>query len=665
MRHYKKNAEFEYPVTTNRIDVEVNFEDFFKKYEIISYSSNGQNKKYLAYEHFGKYQVLSVCGIYARWQNTGPSYTRFFVLVDHGESNSILEDLRNHEDIRSSKDNLENYDERLQKRVVASLAINALGKKKVGKMMYNNGKLIVSDDTNFGISQKRQPLVCVKVEIDAFMNLTAMTESYVHPLSTNELSYRGDCVFANGKYVEGELWEGQSIMPIRIDPKKANTYDLKQLFIRKSRFQDKKNTVPYWPYAKEKYMHGKLFVLHEVVNSTNREFKGLLTLKFHDYQLLRYEEDRTCKEMIALVQETLQGLSVWFEDPFKTDGSKNLIRHFKEEVKKITGNTLTFSKKEKEAEIVIKLCKPKTEEEQESHYSQGMDRLYNSNNVIQHITYDQNEKSDGICKASVERILGDLAVKYALVNEQMPPRLNRTIQGWEFIQYKLHDDNVMGAALRTDKGGKMTLEDIGLMNKEEIDLMNFMSERLRFDAHMKFKGKQEYRVAIKGGNIYMIVDTNEIPVLDANEIEMSYRLVNAKVENEATIARVKRVDNSHLYLRTYMGFHLWKSEGLYQEVDQAYSYTSGIDPYYIKVTADKAIDRLPHVRKIFILHLENKDKQSDDISEIVEMMKAGFGRWDNIMTYPFPFKFLYEYLDNKSELLWSKHWREINDKFTL
>ncbi|WP_278983750.1 hypothetical protein [Segatella bryantii] len=45
--------------------------------------------------------------------------------------------------------------------------------------------------------------------------------------------------------------------------------------------------------------------------------------------------------------------------------------------------------------------------------------------------------------------------------------------------------------------------------------------------------------------------------------------------------------------------------------------------------------------------------------EIVEMLKFGFGRWNELMTYPFPFKFLQEYLDNVCETVFSKHWKEI------
>ena len=74
------------------------------------------------------------------------------------------------------------------------------------------------------------------------------------------------------------------------------------------------------------------------------------------------------------------------------------------------------------------------------------------------------------------------------------------------------------------------------------------------------------------------------------------------------------------------------------------------------------MDRMPRVRRIFVLHVENEGVVDDDIREIVDMLKLGFGRWNEMMTYPFPFKFLKEYLDDVSEMAFSKHWDEVTYK---
>lgn len=68
---------------------------------------------------------------------------------------------------------------------------------------------------------------------------------------------------------------------------------------------------------------------------------------------------------------------------------------------------------------------------------------------------------------------------------------------------------------------------------------------------------------------------------------------------------------------------------------------------------------MPRARRIFILHKENSEEINSQIMEITDMLKFGFGRWNELMTYPFPFKFLQEYLDDISEITFSKHWNQI------
>ena len=59
-----------------------------------------------------------------------------------------------------------------------------------------------------------------------------------------------------------------------------------------------------------------------------------------------------------------------------------------------------------------------------------------------------------------------------------------------------------------------------------------------------------------------------------------------------------------------------------------------------------------------VLCKEHPETIESDIMEMMEMLKCGLGRWNEMMTYPFPFKFLREYLDNASEKYFSKHWTE-------
>ena len=67
---------------------------------------------------------------------------------------------------------------------------------------------------------------------------------------------------------------------------------------------------------------------------------------------------------------------------------------------------------------------------------------------------------------------------------------------------------------------------------------------------------------VKDGNVYFIVDTDEIPILDVNLIDEAYSKV---ANNGETVAMFKRKKVAHKYLRGYIGFHLWKTDGIDRE----------------------------------------------------------------------------------------------------
>ena len=643
------------PLTTNKINVTIDKNAFFSKYSIVSYYGTDKESRNLAYEQLADAPCISVTGIRARWRGLRFPSTHFFILAVKGEETNILNSLRDYDYIRSQIDTLEEYDEVLQKRIIASLAINSLGKKKNNKMMYNDGSLLVCDDKNFNIPKSRQELVCLKIEINEYMNLIAKTTSFSNPSSYKELASHKNCVFRVSNDIGGYLWEGRSVKPIVVKDFKDGNYNLKELYILKKRFSDNKNNVPYWPYNKENYTHGKLFVLWQVVNSVNEDFKGLLEISFCDFQVLHYDECKTGDDMLSLLRQYFSGKTIYIDDPFGTVASKELILKLKSEVKSLMGDCLIFSKKHSSNDMVIKLCEPKELAADWTHYTQSLYRLAHSCNALQHITVQENKKSE-ITKASARRILIELLVKDSLINRIMPKQLTELMCGWVFYRYKINKDFVHGASLAVDTDGSMNIEEYGLsQNSLGEDFEQFVQEYLKFNDYDKIRGGRDYMALEKNGNVYLIIDTDEIPILDVKLIDEGYGQVINKGE---TVAMFKRKKNVHEYLRGYIGFHLWKSDGLDGGQDASYSYIAGINSD-LKITQYNKMDKMPRARRIFVLNEDNPEAVSSDINEITTMLKFGFGRWNELMTYPFPFKFLQEYLDDACETVFSKHWKDI------
>lgn len=645
------------PLTTNKIEVTFDRITFFSKYSIVSYYGTNKESKNLAYEQFADSPCLSVTGIRTRWGNQRFPETRFFILTKKGNEVEVLNSLRGFDFVRSCIDTLDEYDIKLQKRIIASLAINSLGKKNNGKMMYNDGSLLVCDDKNFNIPKSRKELVCLKIEVNEYMNLTAKTTSFSNPISYNALRGRKKCVFRIGKDVGGYLWEGQSVKPIVVKDFKDGDYNLQELLIPKKRFGDTKNNVAYWPYNQENYAHGKLFVIWQVVNSVNEDFRDFVKIDFCDFPVLHYDECKSGKEMLQLMQNYLDGQSIYIEDKFNSAHSKNVINQFKSEVESLIGPGLKFPSKATSKAMVVKLCEPQDQEIQQTLYTKSLERLAHSENALQHIIISGDEKEDAIGKASARRILIELLVKDSLVQHKLPSRLTGLIKDWTFYRYKINNGTVHGASFATDVNGEIEIEEYGLgRNRLGEDFEWFVSEKLHYYNYDRIRGARDYMALERNGNVYLIIDTEEIPILDVYQINDAYDDI---VNNGVTVALFKRKNVSHKYLRGYIGFHLWKSDGIDGEPNASYSYIAGTNSENIQITQGTKMDKMPRARRIFILHQENPQNVDDDIMDIAKMLKFGFGRWNELMTYPFPFKFLQEYLDNVCETVFSKHWKDI------
>ena len=318
---------------------------------------------------------------------------------------------------------------------------------------------------------------------------------------------------------------------------------------------------------------------------------------------------------------------------------------------------LVFPQKPTPDDIIIKLCEPKEEGCEVTQYSQSMVRLSNNGNALQHITYYGDEKLDLLDTPSVRRILIELIVKDSLAKRIMPKPLANMLEGWNAIRYKINQGNVHGASLKIDNQGSIDVEQYGLsQDNQGEDFEDFISQKLKYFDYDKIRGARDYMALVKDGNVYFIVDTDEIPILDVNLIDEAYSKV---ANNGETVAMFKRKKVAHKYLRGYIGFHLWKTDGIDGNPEGSYSYISGTNSESMKITPKTKMDKMPRARRIFILHKENPELIDQQILEICKMLKFGFGRWNELMTYPFPFKFLQEYLDDAAETAYSLHWKDI------
>lgn len=645
-----------WPLTTNKIEVVFDKEKFFLEYSIVSYYSFDKEYKNLAYEQLADIPFISVCGIRAKWNDVQYPCVRFFIMMKKEELQDVLKSLRDYEKIRSHIDDLTDYDNKLQQRIISSLAINSLGKTKPDRMMYNNGVLLLCDDKNFLIPQSRKELVCLKMEVNEYMNLAAKTTSFSNPKSVDELRKKQTCVFQVSKDIHGQWWSSLAVKPVVIRKMKEVNSKLESLYIQKKRFPDKHNIVPYWPYNPEDYSHGRLFAISQVIDSVNEKYQNLLSIRFVDSDVLYYDEYKPSKDMLNFITVYLNGKSIYIENPFGKLAN-DLISQMENKFQEIMQGTLVFHKKRTTDDMIIKLCEPTDEVLPQTHYTKSLYRLAHSSTALQHKIFYNNEKEDKFTVSEARRILIELLVKDCLISRQIPQQLCNLSKDWEFYRYKIHDGCVIGASMKFADSGKIEISEFGFSSEQSaIFFDEFAYKYLNYTEPEKIKGARDYMSLKKNGNVYLIIDTDEIPILDVSLIDNAY---DGIVNDNMPLSLFKRKNEAHKYLRGYIGLHLWKTEGLNGEPDGAYAYISGTNSENMQIMKSTKMDRMPRARRIFILHKENETEVEKEIYEIMDMLRYGFGRWNEMMTYPFPFKFLQEYLDDACEIVFSKHWSEI------
>ena len=647
-----------WPLTTNKISIEYDKENFFSSYSVVSYYSFDKEYKNLAYEQLADVPFFSVCGIRAKWNDVLYPCTRFFIMVKKGEASTIINSLREYDQIRFKIDDLEDYTTKQQQRIIASLAINSLGQMKADRMMYNNGYLLICDDKNFLIPQSKKELVCLKIEVNDFLILTAKTTSFSSPKSYDELKKK-NCVFQVSKDIHGQWWSGMAIQPIILRKMKGNYPAIDTLYVQKKRFPDKHNIVPYWPYNPEDYSHGRLFALSQIVDLVNTKYSHLIRIEFVDSSVIYYDAYKPDKDTLRFLTEYLSGKSIFIDNPFGK-AADVLISQMKAQFQSIMQDRLIFHEKQAVGDLVVKLCEPKDEEIAETHYTKSFYRSTLSGSALQHKIFYNNEKEDAVSISEARRILMELLVKDCIIKRTLPKQFGDLAEGWEFIRYKIHDDSIIGASLQMNSNGEMEIKDYGFTsNQPPVPFASFVVENLCYTEPEKIHGSRDYMALKKDGNVYLIIDTDEIPVLDVQFIDEAY---NDIVNGDMPLSFFKRKDEAHKYLRGYIGLHLWQTEGLNGEPNGAYSYISGTNSENMQILKSTKMDRMPRVRKVFILHKVDDASVEYQITQIMDMLRFGFGRWNEMMTYPFPFKFLQEYLDDACEISFSKHWSEITVK---
>lgn len=636
------------PLVTNKLVVSVEYTSFFLKYGIVSY--DGLNsKKNLSYEKLSNLPVLSVTGMRLR-DRLGNYLTRFFVLTHKCDVVKVLKSLDKYDYIKKKYDELDDYDDCDKKRIMTSLAINSIGMELTPGFMYNDASLIVCDPFNFFVRKSDKEMVCLGIEVNPYLNLCAKTLTFRHPHNVDALKKNLGCVFMAGGTIAGSEWLNMKVTRITMDEKKAEGFvgDLDCLYIKEASIFHN-NLVPYLPSTKKEYKNGKLFVLWEIFTLVNEKFKGLINLRFKEYDVQEYSDKDTAPMMKMLFKTYFMGRTIKFEDSFKTEHTIKMVEEIQGFIDKNTETVPSLFPNDGQNELIIRFCK--NEEKEDVGYSHGKERARDEGAAVQHISIGTK-----ISEPMVRKVLMELIVKDGNARGKMLPNFSSFFHGWTFYRYYQRKDCVYGTKMAVDDKNNIIYKDFGFGDDKKVDFKNFCLLEFRLLNSDIVKGSKDYMALKRDGNVYMIIDTDEIPVFNAKLINEVYKKMGTddeKIKN----TQFKNVDNRDIYINGYIGLKAFKTDGLTGEMDGSVAYLAGLH----NINSSQVYDKVPRVKNIFCLSITDKGKVKDDMSDILRMLKFGFGRWGCNMAFPLPFKFMAEHLDDlcEKEEEYKCHWNQL------
>lgn len=698
-------------ILTNSVSIKVNEKKFFQKYRIISYYTNNADKN-LSYEKLGKQRYISVAGIWNFWDSNQFGYVKFFILVNKEDTLPIIEELN--EEFYAEVDDLQYYPDNIRECVLGNLMINALNQRKENgcTMMYNSGNLYVHDEENFGNFPGGIEKVCLRIELNRYLQLVASVTTFAPCRNKEDFTNykKNKAIFKRHRYVDGDNWSGETFEAVsRFDQLKDGDFEWNELLIKRSISSDSHNTAPFISFRQEHEEHSRVMVLAQIVDSTNEKFKGIGKITFKSYKISKFDQytrRNYKKDAESLIRDYFSDKPILLENTIKpTENSILFVESIKDVVCKITQKDSSIleegikpsenmvlriievndeqrkrhakqnrrKKRKGDDEFEQAITQTACEEKAASNidnYIKGLERSkYQS---LQHITYDNQV---GITNNEVHRILLELLVKDSIATRTMPSIYRKMLQGWEVIGYRVNkkDRVVYGTSMTTTLDGQITFTDYGCSNNRWTGLgfNTFVNNKLHFPQPNLIFGSQWYKVMIKENNVYLIVSTDEFPMLNTDELSRYYSRFHTDPETGklrksedfryTLVKNLFRVENVDRLLCGLIGFRYWNAEPLTPCGQKGISYLVGLNHDLNKKNI-KEFSKTAKVKKIFVLSSQNPQKVPTHLKQIFSMLKHPFGRSGEMATYPLPFKFVDEYLDNVTLERHGIHWKEFNSK---
>lgn len=730
----------EVPITTNGLSIKLDFEAFRQHYTIVSYADKDEAYRNIPYADMVTVPHLSVFGMWYPFFSPDRVNQMFFILCKREEADAVITHLNTTYPQLHPQEELFKAYPSVRDQVVTSLALNSL--ISIGEVngCYSDGKLLLSDPThNFGFRfkpGKHEILIGLELSINRYLNLIASTKTITKVWRDEEAVRPGRRLFCLKRTADGMP---ATLVPCTPKWAKENGVPLTELFYIHKAY-NKRHAIPLLPFASEKAKSGRLFMMYYAIEALNRKFENMINVQFKEVEkYLVGCNFKTSSLIPTLFSEVLSNRIIGYKNPFKnsesTEFDASLIHLIQEFLPQSA--VIKTSTRNPDAQIHIveqKECEDtednesKGDEPRNSYYAKGTN-LSKVPYPIQHAYYTPGyiTPDNKAASAKARRILVELCAKLIVHDRELPQFLASSSIGWEYIQYKQQKGRyVHGVSMSIDCDAQLSFRELGLSNATDTPFCNFVQGNLGYAYPQKLKGYKDYKVLrnITSGNTYVIIDSDEIGLPNARNLESAYELidngqymllgnilsqceedgVNAQnlagiesyirsqdwFENESVpyrqikelgvlfpffdskkaektipkISMFKNKDTRDHYLGSYYGVHAWSIHGL-EENTKGMAYLAGKEPSNINTQTSTTLHTAPHVRLLFSLTLPHPELQGEERQQILDMLQHPFGMYDESGTYPLGFKLTSEYLEHRCLELWELHWTQVNQSLKV
>ena len=695
------------PFITNSIVVKsFNKKVFLSRYEIyvaVRDVRSDSDGKFIKYEHIIRPDGILSCFIGNSKQPGNPHAAHF--LVGRPDANTVLTLLRS-ENPSLAIQEYQWTDEGVWDAIrLLTLSLTLSPESDTRPQMTFSGRYYLSSPVNFGLSASRMQKVCMEIGIDGHGLLIPRTVVFT--------AARKDEAVKRAQFIIEEPNRMSLVTDRDRDDYIKSGHDL---YEKRNPF--KKKTIPWLPFANGHVHEGKNHEAFWFVRRMNRVYGDFLLLEFKiidDYEILSIDKKEITANMARYVNDMLTDGRIAVSDLCHNLDSSSLQKRITNSIRERYAGIVSLTDKVSDA-MEIQIIKPLPAPEDRKDFVDNYVPA-TEGGIMQHISHAAAAWSDSVLTTVIDRLLLELAVKKSVVTGQatMPEGL---ADGWSFITLQSLKEKVGDTYLFRNRVGFLLSDECGRMKFSSREFVNTWGPYQEIIERAKTVGLADTVFMMKhNGNVYMLVDTMEVPVLNQEKILIDDQKIRHDTDGDTFLAYlhdkgitdggihkvkealagmvktnkkgetvpkyqghvgpkilgglIKRlpacaekhdivsaiesyVSSMHFLARRrrpefleeffggYTNIHIW-----WEEPGRTFCYIPSIDPATLDMKESGMIVTMPHARKVTLI-TGTLDTMTADKNIIVNMLKAGIGKYGAAMAYPYPYKLLKEYLNNRN-----------------